>query len=198
MSEQLTAPFSGPAEAARPDGGREPRSWRVPAVQAFAVLVVSAVVGVVASVVFYAWWSPARGLVYRGHWQRGLLSIDPLRWSATADESVFAGVAEFTVIGLVGGLLIGAVAAVLARNELVSLAAGTVGSLGAGVLAYALIALRAPASPAARIATDHVANGSLVSDTIHLGSPWLALVFAGGALVVLAAAFLLISRRPPE
>jgi len=196
MSDQLTAPPSPPANAAAARASWARRLWPVPVLQAVIILVLFALLGVAVSLLVHAWWEPARGVVYDGAWRRGLLSVDPLRWEPGADESVFSATGLFAVLGLAGGAVVGGLAGLLlARQELLTLAAVTVGSLGSGALAYWLIMVRAPASPDAVVRSEGVADGAVLTDTIHLASPWLCLTFTGGALLLLMLVFMLVTGR---
>lgn len=170
-------------------------TWRArTGLRELAVLLLCVIAAVLVAVVVYGFWSPAKGMVYQGAWQRGLLSVHPLVWTPEADESVFTGTALFALTGLAAGVVIGAVAGLLAAGrELLTLVVTTIGSLGAGFLAYALVVWRAPASPQERIRVGHVADGTMLRDTIHLASPWLALVVTGGALLALGLLFLMVS-----
>jgi hypothetical protein len=58
---------------------------------------------------------------------------------------------------------------------------------------YAVAVHAAPPDPD-RLART-ASQGTVLPDTLRLGSRWLALAFPGGALATLAAVFLLLGRR---
>lgn len=193
MSEQLTMPPQPPMAAEAGGGFPWREQWRVLTVQAGGIVVLFAVVGVAGGFLVERLCDPPEGMVYQHHWQRGLLSLKPLLLAQNADQGVFDGVAWFAVVAIVAGLLLGAVAALfLARAELVTLAAVVVGGVVGGLIMYAVAVHAAPPDPSrlARTATQ----GTVLPDTLRLGSRWIVLTVPGGALVSLAGVFLLIGR----
>lgn len=192
MSDHLTAP--PPPSAAGSRGDRRPASTTA-ALQAVATLVLAALVGVVGGwLVERLWGPPTTGMVVNHQWYRGVISLDPPTVAQNTDQAVFSGTGWYVVVAVVGGLLIGAVAALfLARQELVTLAAVVVGTLAAGFVIYAVATSLAPPDPSVRAAS--AANGKVLSDTLHLGSRWIVLACPAGGLTSLAAIFLTLRPR---
>lgn len=194
MSDRLTVPPPPPiaAEAGRGFPWRE--HWRFLALQAGAVLVLFALVGVAGGFLVERLWTPPKGMVYQHQWQRGLLSLHPLVLAQNADQGVFDAVAWYVVVALVAGVLLGAAAALfLARAELVTLAAAVVGGIVGGLVMYAVAVYAAPPDPSGLART--APQGTVLPDTLRLGSHWIVLAFPGGALASLATVFLLVGRR---
>ncbi|MEX0427497.1 hypothetical protein AB3X52_07700 [Nocardioides sp. DS6] len=193
MSDQLTTPTTPPLEAA---GSPPSRQVRVAVLQAVATVVLGAVVGVVGGWLVERLWSPAAtGMVVDHRWYRGVVSLDPPLVAQNADQRVFAGIGWFVVVTVVGGLVVGLVSALfLARRELVTLVAVTVATVGAGFVTYAVATALAPPDPARAAATAR--NGTVLSDTLHLGSHWVVLACPAGGLAALAAVFLMLYSRP--
>ena len=100
-------------------GARMPQRMRSVLRQVAVVLLLFAVVGVLAGVVWQWVWSPPTGVAYQGSW---VLDVEGL----THD---FSGTGLYVVVGAVAGLLAGAAAGVLFdRDELVTLAAVVAGA----------------------------------------------------------------------
>lgn len=196
MPEQLTT--SPRPETEHPPVPPTPRDgvrrWRVPALQAAAILVLFLAAGLAGGFLLNAVWTPPDGLVYQETWQRGLSSVDPLIFDSTAEQGVFAGIGWYVVIAAGFGLILGAVSSVwLARSELVTLVAVAGGAALGGWVMYAVAEAAAPTDPTtlAGPATD----GSILPDTLHLPSAWIALTMPAAALLALTAIFLLFSTR---
>ncbi|MFT4084648.1 MAG: hypothetical protein QM638_18885 [Nocardioides sp.] len=150
--------------------------------------------GIVAGLVQHWRWSPPDGMVTQHSWYRGLISLDPLTLAQNVDQGVFDGlgwyIASCAVVGLVLGLV---VALLLVRSELLSVAAVVLGGLAGGVVARLIAVALAPADPTplAKSASD----GTVLPDTLHLGSWWTIVVLPGTGLLALTALFLLITPR---
>jgi len=140
-------------------------------------------------------WGPApTGMVVDHRWYRGVISLKPPLVAQNWDQSVFAGIGWFVVVGVVAGLLVGLVTAVfLARSELAALAAVVVSTVAAGFVMYAVATAFAPDDPAPRAATSP--NGTVLADTLHLGSHWIVLVCPAGGLAAVATVFLMFHPR---
>ncbi|UMG92116.1 hypothetical protein [Nocardioides sp. TF02-7] len=77
--------------------------------------------GVVGGWAWHAWWSPARpGRVFET--EDGVVWL-PFPWDP-GQAQVFAGTAQYAVVGLVGGVLLGVVAAVTGRRRALAALAG--------------------------------------------------------------------------
>lgn len=201
MSDQLT--HSAPLSSAATVG----RQWILPAVQALTIVAASAGLGVLGGWLWERWWTPGEGMVWQGQWNKGLMWLDQKtfaqRWSENAHQDIFSAVAIYLLLAVAAGLLIGLLASVvLARREIVTLAAVLVGGiLGGTVMGKVGMAL-GPTDPHAL--APHAANGALLPDNLQLsGLSWhldlfgwhlapnlLYLAFPGAALLVLVIVFL--------
>lgn len=207
MSDQLTHPAPIPAaQTVR-------RGWVVPSVQAVTIVVVCGVLGLIGGWLWERLWTPGRGLVWHGQWNKGLLYLNQKtfaqRWSENVHQDIYSAVAIYLLIALAAGALIGLVAAfLLARREIVTLGALSVGGvLGGWVMGAFGIAL-GPTDP--NTVAAHSANGVILPDSLQLdGLNWhlnlfgwhltpnlLYLAFPGAALLVLAIVFLAFDRAP--
>lgn len=174
MSEQLTTP---------PPSTRA-GEWRPVLRQAVLALVLLAVVGAVAGLVWEWLWTPPTGIVVDHRWlqdERGL-------------RGDFSGTGTYVAVAAVAGLLAGAAVALLFdRSELVTLAVVVVGSLLAGWLMYRVGLAVGPPDPhplaAAAKNESHLPGQLIVSGR----SPFVA--FPSGALVGLVAVFFGLSGR---
>jgi len=169
------------------------------ALQSVTTLVLGLVVGAGGGwLVERLWAPPTTGMVVDHKWYRGVVSIDPPLVAQNSDQSVFAGIGWYVVVAVVGGLLVGLVSALfLARRELVTLAAVVVATLAAGFVMYAVAAHLAPTDPQSLAA--HARNGTVLEDTLRLGSHWIVLACPAGGLAAVAAVFLMLhprGRRP--
>jgi uncharacterized membrane protein YeaQ/YmgE (transglycosylase-associated protein family) len=175
MSEQLT-------------GEPATRSARVPAIaQAAIVVIVFAVVGALAGVVWEWLWTPPVGVVVDHQWLLGLAGL----------RAEFSATGLYVVVASVAGLLTGALCALfLDRAELVTLVAVLVGAVLAGWVMVQVGHALGPPDPRqlARTASNRT---RLPSDlTIAGNSPYVA--FPAGASLGLAVVMLGLSKRHPE
>ncbi|MBO0842435.1 MAG: hypothetical protein J2O46_04560 [Nocardioides sp.] len=157
-----------------------------------AALVVGLLVvgGVVAGLVAAALWSPPKGMVYNGHWYRGLVSVSPPTIAQNVDQGVFSATGWFSVCAIVLGLVVGLVTAVwLRRSELLNLVSLAVGGVLGGLLMWWVTSLLSPADPAPL--AKGLKNGAVLPDHFQLASGWLALLVPGTALLVLMLVYLL-------
>ena len=150
------------------------------------VLLLCAVVGALAGVVWQWLWTPPVGVAYQGDW-----TLD-----AAALTGDFSGTGWYVVVGSLAGLIVGVAAGLLFdRDELVTLAAVVVGSvLGAWLMKEVGVALGPPDPVAvARTAEDYTRiPGSL---EVVGRSPWVA--FPAGALAGLAVTLLGVGHNRP-
>jgi uncharacterized membrane protein YeaQ/YmgE (transglycosylase-associated protein family) len=161
----------------------------VPALQALAILVLFALVGVLAGWVWWKLWSPApSGVVFEGKWYPR-----PATEGLTAE---FAGTGWYVVVAVVAGLVLGLLAGLLLdRDELVTLAAVAIGSALAAWLMHRVGVHFSPPDP------DPIAAGAkdgteLPGRLVLAGrSPLLA--FPVGALSGLAIALFAITKPSP-
>lgn len=142
--------------------------------------------GALAGAVWWWAWEAPSGMVRDGRWY-------PQPWDV-GQQADFAGQAWYVVVAAVTGLLGGALATLgRARGELLTLGSVLLGSVAGGVVMRLVGQALAPEDPhvLARTADD----GARLSGTLHLAGPvwWLAMPF--GALLAVAAVFLLLA--PP-
>ncbi len=108
------------------------------------VLAAGALVGVVCGVLWEMWWTPPSGLVLDHVWYPDVEGV----------RQLVSGTVLFVVVGLAGGVVLGAVCAwFFDRVELVTLAAVVVGSALATLLMYQVGTSLAPPDPTAAAAT---------------------------------------------
>ena len=151
------------------------------------VLVVGmfAVAGVICAFIWEWVWTAPYGLVYDHQW---------MAEDEAALQGQFSGTGWYVVIASLGGLVVGALAALFVdRRPLLTLAAVVVGSVLATFLMIRIGAALGPTDPhtLAKHAVDATRlPGSL---TVSEWSPWIA--FTGGALVALVLVFIGLSPR---
>lgn len=138
------------------------------------ILVVFAAAGVAAAFAWMALWEPPRGEVVDGTWYA-------LSFPDVGRE--FGAIGWYVVIGLVGGVVLGLLAALLAtRAEIATLVAVAAGSAVAGLVTYRVGAMLAPPDPTTVTPSpDGLVDGTLVM----AGSSW----FAAWPLGAIAAVF---------
>lgn len=200
MPDQLTPLMTPPPppRLATEAGAGGARLTRAAIVQAIAIVVGIVVLGgVLGGFLVERLWTAPQGMVVQHHWYRGITSLHPLTQAQNADQGVFAGLAWYAAASCVLGVVLGALAAaLLARSELVTLAAVAIGGLAAGVVMRLVAVALAPPDPTgpARSAAD----GTILPDTLHLGPWWTIILLPGAALLGLAAVFLLVTphKRP--
>jgi len=147
------------------------------------VLVVFAVAGLAGGLVWVELWDPPLGAVQDREW----LYLD-----FAMVGTVFSGTGLYVVVGLVGGLVLGVLAALAARtSELVTLVAVVLGSALAGYLALQVGLQRSPVDP--RLLALVVPDGTELPGTLEVTgrSPFVA--WPLGSLVGLAVTYLLTS-----
>lgn len=142
MTESTTGVEGGVQAGGPPPAHRAPEvrsTLRGAAVEALVALVVFAAVGAGAGWLWYRLWDPPIGTVLDGTW--GYDNFDEL-------GSVFSATGLYVVIGLLGGLLLGVLTALLCRrSELVTLLAVAVGGAVAGYLCYRVGLSLSPPDP---------------------------------------------------
>src|SRR5436190_3862976 len=136
-------PETVPAPA--PGTGRRSPPWRAIAVVAVAVVVAGGALGALGGWLWYHWWAPPNtGEIYD-------TAVWGPKWLDLTDEGLahqFSGPAEYTLIALGLGFVLGILAAVIGRRQaLVALAALIVGSALAAYLAFAVGTALSPPGP---------------------------------------------------
>jgi hypothetical protein len=160
---------------------RRRRGGRRIVVDLVAVLGGAALLGVVGGVVWQWWWTPPQGAVQDGTW----LYLD-----FPTIERVFSGTALYVVIGLLGGILLGVVAAWFSRApELLVLVAVAAGGALAGYLALQVGTSLGPDNPYLRAVV--VDDGTTLPGHLAVTgrSPYVA--WPLGALLGLAVTYLM-------
>lgn len=161
---------------------------------AASLLVGSAGLGWLAGHVWWRWWSPAPdGVVYQT--SRGLRWIaDPVD---AGSAQLFSATAEFVVIGMGLGLLVGLVVGFLSRGwELVGLATGL---LAAGVAAWIMLQVGTDLSPPDPEAlAERAGAGATLPGAMQVAgwSPYVA--WPAGALAGQLAVILMAPHRVRE
>lgn len=173
MPEQLTEEPATRSRAIRPA-----------IVQAGIVLVVCAVAGALAGVVWEWVWTPPVGVVIHHQWLLGLSGL----------RAEFSATGLYVVVASVAGLLVGALCGLfLDRAELVTLAAVLVGAVLAGWVMVQVGQALGPPDPR-RLAETAAERTRLPSDLRLAGkSPYVA--FPAGATLGLAVVLLGMSKR---
>ena len=119
--------------------GPSARRWRRVAVEVVVVLAVFAVLGAAAGYLWTRVWSLPEGVVQGGQW----FYLDFPTFGR-----IFSATGTYVVIGALGGLVLGVVAAFACRSpELVVLAAVALGSVLAAYLAHQVGVVRSPTNP---------------------------------------------------
>ncbi len=126
--ESTTDVPAGAAPPASPAPRRRPFPLRGALVEAALVVAVFAAVGAAAGWLWFRVWDPPQGTVVEGTW-----GYDNFRELG----AVFSATGLYVVIGVLSGVLLGVLAALLCRrSELVTLVAVAAGSVLAGFLCY--------------------------------------------------------------
>ncbi|HEX6148258.1 hypothetical protein [Nocardioides sp.] len=152
------------------------------------VLAACAAAGALAGVVWEAWWTPPVGVVRDQAWYLDFFQ----------SRDLFSATALYVVVGVVGGLLVGAASAFFVdRVELLTLATVVVGSLLAGWLMLQVGSALAPPDPHALART--AAEDTRLPGTLEVSGTWPRGAFPAGAMLGVAAIYigLTASRRSP-
>jgi uncharacterized membrane protein YeaQ/YmgE (transglycosylase-associated protein family) len=152
-----------------------------------AVVVVFAIVGVAGGLLWRSLLDVPHGVVVGHQW-----FPDP--WES-GERDAFDATGWYVVIAVVAGLVVGILAAALARGrELWTLAAVLVGSLVAAWLMRAVGLHGAPPDPQA--AAKHAADGTRLSGTFGRPGTAAFITWPLAAVLPVGLAFLLLPRRP--
>lgn len=161
-----------------PHEARHAPAWAWP--RDVAILVVGfAVAGALCGLIWWWWWTPPSGVILHHTWYPDAEGMD----------DTFSGTALFTLIGLVAGLVLGALSAwFFDRVELGTLVVVALSSALAGGVMYAVGTALAPPDPdvAARTAKDYTE----VRGTLTVAGKGAFTAFPGGALLGLAAVYI--------
>ena len=157
------------------------------------VLVAFAAAGAGAGWLWERWWTPTRGVVVDGTWVAGFRPDgDAFVFDFPSLEGFFAGTAQYVVLGLAGGVVLGVLCGLLGqRSELVMLFAVVVGSALAGLVAYRLGTALGPVDPTT--IEGSLADGTVLPANLSVpgASPFVA--WPLGALLGLGAVYLFTS-----
>ena len=147
------------------------------------VLAASAAAGALCGLLWEWWWTPPTGLVLEHVWYPDLEGV----------RQLFSGTGLYVIVGLLGGVLLGAVSAwFIDRVELVTLGAVAAGSVLAGWLMFQVGTALAPPDPtvAARSAADY----KELPGALEIEGAGAFVAFPAGALTGLTVVF--IGLRP--
>lgn len=164
-------------------------------VEPLIVLLVFVAAGAGAGWLWERWWTPTSGVVADGSWVPGYRAEgDTFVFDFPSLEGLFDGTAQYVVIGVAGGLVLGVLCALLGRrSEIVMLIAVVGGSLLASLVAYRLGTHLGPVDPTTLEAVVDDGTTLPASLTIDGASPFVA--WPLGALVGLCLTYLLTSAR---
>ncbi|KAA1429012.1 hypothetical protein [Nocardioides antri] len=184
MTEQQTVP---PPPA--PADERRRVAWRDVAVVGGAVVVASAAVGALGGWLWYLWWGPpAPGKIFETD---SGIKWYPDPWDP-GQHQVFAGTAEYALIGLAGGVLLGFGAVVVGRRQaFAALAALVVGSALAAYVAFLVGTTLSPPDPQGYATADHVGEEYPAAIEVTGWTPYL--LWPAGALIGFCSAVVLLS-----
>lgn len=151
--------------------------------------------GAIAGWLWERWWTPITGVVVDGTWVAGYRPEgDGFVFDFPSLEGFFDGTAQYVVIGVLTGLVLGVACGLLGRrSELVMLVAVVVGSVLAGFVAYRLGTHLGPPDPTTL--ETAAPDGTLLPGelTIEGASPFVA--WPLGALLGLSVTYLLTTSR---
>ncbi|WP_139981043.1 hypothetical protein [Nocardioides litoris] len=146
-----------------------------------AVLVGAALLGLLGGLLWVTLWDPPQGVVQDGSW----LFLD-----FPTIERIFSATGLYVVIGLLGGLLLGVVAAFCCRSpELAVLAAVTVGAALAAWLAHQVGTADSPVNP--RLLALVSEEGTRLPGSLETPGRVQYVAWPMGALLGLAMTYLL-------
>lgn len=186
MTYDVAAPASGDAPTSRRRLVRQ-------VIEVVVVLVVFAGVGLAAGWLWEHWWHPTTGAVIDGKWYAGTrVEGDYLVSDFPGLRGYFDATASFLLIGVVAGLVLGTLSALLARrSELVMLTVVAVGSVLACFLAYRLGVHLGPPDPDPIAATAK--NGTVLPAGLSLKGKSPFIGWTLGALLGLGFTYFLTS-----
>jgi hypothetical protein len=143
------------------------------------VLAACAVAGVLAGVVWEAWWTPPIGVVSEGDWYVDFF----------ASREQFNATAQYVVVGVASGLIVGATSAYFVdRVELVTLATVVVGSVLAAWLMLKVGTALGPPDPAVLART--AADDTSLPGNLEVSGRWPLGAFPAGALLGVAVIYI--------
>jgi hypothetical protein len=191
MSDGLTAPPTPPPAAPSPEllessGAPSRSAWVVAPLQALAILVVFAAAGAALGGLWYHLWDVPSGVVSGGQWYTNEAGL----------RDDFQGVALYVALSLVGGLVLGALAAwLLDRAELVTLLAVVAGSALAAYVMFRVGTHLSPADP--HELAKSAADGTKLKGSLRVTSWPPRGAFSFGALVALSLVYAISVGRAP-
>lgn len=155
------------------------------------VLLAFALAGAGAGWLWERWWTPTSGVVVDGTWIPGYRAVgDSFVFDFPSLEGFFDATAQFVVIGVVVGLVLSVLCALLGkRSEIVMLVAVAGGAVLASLIAYRLGIHLGPVDPTS-LETAATTGTALPADlSIEGVSPFVA--WPLGALLGLSVTYLL-------
>ncbi|GHJ58203.1 hypothetical protein NOK12_07220 [Nocardioides sp. OK12] len=202
MPDQLTHsssahpyPFGGHAAHPHADDVRRPRpGLRSSLLQSLAVVVVFVLVGAALGWVWERWWEPSTGTVFRKEWfpvdAEGRYDLDALR-------NEFAGTAQYVVLALGGGVVLGVLASLLlAGRELLALLVVGLASVLAALVMWQVGVALGPADPQELAAT--AGRGATLPSDLSLDSLGALLAWPLAALAGTGSVYLLLPSLHPR
>ncbi len=144
MSDGMT-----PGATAPPDAGPTRSRLLGQLLEPLVVLAVFAAAGAAAGWLWERWWTPTAGVVIDGTWIPGYRPQgDVFVFDFPSLEGFFDATAQYVVIGVAAGLVLGVAVSLLGRrSELVMLVAVVLGSALASLIAYRLGTHLGPVDP---------------------------------------------------
>lgn len=175
-------------------GPRVRRRWRPSLLQALAVLLLFVAGGAGLGWLWEHLWEPTQGLVVRHEW---FIVDEDLRYDLDGLRNQFSGTGLFVVLALAGGLVLGALSALLlSRDELVTLAAVLLGSVAGAVVMWQVGTALGPPDP--DVLAETARRGTVLPDDLELGSLGALLALPLAGLLGLCAVFFLVPGRTRE
>ncbi|CAN5321135.1 hypothetical protein BH09ACT12_BH09ACT12_03330 [soil metagenome] len=160
-------------------------------VEALLVLAVFAAAGLGAGWLWERWWTPTNGVVLDGTWVPGYRPEgDLFVFDFPSLAGFFDGTAEYVVLGVGAGLVLGVLCSLLGRrSELVMLGAIVGGSVLASLIAYRFGTHLGPVDPTSLAAAADDGTSLSANLAIKGASPFVA--WPLGALLGLCLTYLL-------
>lgn len=163
------------------------------------VLTLFAAAGAGAGWLWERWWAPIGGVVVDGTWNPGYRQVgDGFVFDFPSLQGIFDGTAQYVVIGVGAGLVLGVLCSRLGRrSEIVMLLAVMGGCALASLISYRLGTHLGPADPAGLQAAAPDGTALPSSLSIQGASPFVA--WPLGALIGLSLTYLLTAAKgePP-
>jgi hypothetical protein len=164
-------------------------------VEPLVVLLTFGAAGAGAGWLWERWWTPTSGVVVEGTWVPGYRAQgDQFVFDFPSLEGFFDGTAQFVIIGVLAGLVLSVLCALLGkRSELVMLVAVAGGAVLATLIAYRLGTHLGPVDPTSLQAAAPTGTVLPANLSIEGASPFVA--WPLGALLGLSVTYLLTAAK---